>query len=152
MKRWERWTFHALTLIVALSGLMYFLMKYFVRTDDPFAVVNHPWQGAMLAVHVLTSPVLLLSFGMLLSSHVLRKLTLTTSPNRRSGFISLGSFGVMAVSGYLLQTATSPLLLRALVVLHVATAIVFVMAYVGHLVVSIGELRARAATPVRSRA
>ena len=58
----------------------------------------------------------------------------------------------MAVSGYLLQTATSPLLLRALVVLHVATAIAFLIAYVGHLVVSVGVLRARAAIPARSRA
>jgi hypothetical protein len=127
-------------------------MKYLVGTDDPFAVVNHPWQGAMLAVHVLASPLMLLSFGMLLSSHVLRKLRLANSPNRRSGFMSLGAFGVMAVSGYLLQTATSPLLLRALVVLHVATAIAFLIAYVGHLVVSVGVLRARAAIPARSRA
>ena len=61
MKRWEVWSFHILTMIVTLSGTVYLWMKYLLKTDDPFSVINHPWQPAMLAAHVLTSPALLLA-------------------------------------------------------------------------------------------
>ena len=65
MNRWERWTFGLLTLGVLLSGGVYFWMKYLLVNDDPFSVVNHPWQSAMLAAHVLAAPGLLLMFGIL---------------------------------------------------------------------------------------
>ena len=52
MKRWERWTFNSLTAAVAVTGFIYFWMKYFVESSDPFAVINHPWQTAMLNLGV----------------------------------------------------------------------------------------------------
>jgi hypothetical protein len=45
MSRWEAWSFGALNLVLALTGGVYFYMKFVLRTDDPFAVVNHPWQS-----------------------------------------------------------------------------------------------------------
>ena len=67
MRPWERWTFGLLALLVSVTGGAYFWMKYMLVNTDPFAVVNHPWQPAMLAAHVVASPPLLLMFGVLLN-------------------------------------------------------------------------------------
>ena len=145
MKPWERWTFGLLALLVSVTGGAYFWMKYMLVNADPFAVVNHPWQPAMLAAHVVASPPLLLVFGVLLNSHILRKLRATGLPNRKTGLLSLGTFFAMVASGYLLQVVTSEQLLQALVTIHVATGSVFSVTYAAHLVISVRLARAHAA-------
>ena len=65
MKRWEILLFHILTIAVAVSGLMFFWMKYLMEIDDPFSIVNHPWQSGMLSVHVIVAPVLVFVTGLL---------------------------------------------------------------------------------------
>ena len=47
MTRLEAWFLHVATILVGGGGLVYAWMRYFVRPDDPFAVVNHPWQPAV---------------------------------------------------------------------------------------------------------
>ena len=136
MKRWERWTFNILALVVAVTGFAYCWMKYFVENPDPFAVVNHPWETAMLHLHVLASPAFILIFGLVLNSHVLRKLGITTLPNRKSGLLSFGLFAGMVCSGYLLQVLTNDSWLRAFVFVHVGCGALFSATYGFHLIVS----------------
>ena len=152
MKTWERWTFGISTLGVALTGLAYFWMKNFVVSDDPFAVVNHPWQGAMLAAHVVLAPLLVLMFGILLNGHVLKKLGAKNVPNRRSGLFSFGTFFVMTISGYLLQVVTSDAWLSALVAAHVVSGVAFSVVYAAHLVISVRLARVQAARRVQIEA
>jgi len=136
MKRWERWTLNALSLAVIVTGFAYLWMKYGVQTNDPFAVVNHPWQTSMLSLHVVASPALILIFGIIFNSHVMKKLSATRLPNRRSGLVSLGTFAAMIVSGYLLQVSSSEAWLQTMIVVHVASGAVFAIVYVAHLVIS----------------
>lgn len=152
MKTWERWTFGLLTMGVAATGAAYFWMKYLVVSDDPFAVVNHPWQGAMLAAHVVLAPGLILMFGILLNGHVLRKLGARNMPNRRSGLVSFWTFAVMTVSGYLLQVVTADAWLRALIALHVASGTVFSVVYGAHLIISVQLARVQAARRIQIEA
>jgi cytochrome b subunit of formate dehydrogenase len=49
--------------------------------------------------------------------------------------MSLISFGSMAFSGYLLQVVTSPAWIEVLVVIHIATSLVFAVGYMVHLVI-----------------
>ena len=135
MKRWERWSFNALNLVVAATGFAYVYFKYLLASDDPFAVINHPWQPSMLALHVVAAPFLILLFGIVLRSHILKKLVSRHQPDRRTGWTSLVSFAAMALSGYLLQVASNPAWLSTLVVLHVVTSVVFVVGYSSHLVI-----------------
>ncbi len=143
MKRWERWTFNALSLAVAATGFAYLWMKYALPIDDPFAVVNHPRQTSMLALHVVASPAFILIFGIIFNSHIMKKLSATRLPNRRSGFVSLGTFATMVVSGYLLQVSSSDGWLQALVVVHVASGAVFSIVYAAHLVITARLARLR---------
>ena len=137
MKRWERWTFNAAALVVVASGLAYGWMKYLLESSDPFAVVNHPWEAAMLQMHVLASPPFILIFGVVLNSHIMRKLGASRSRNRFSGYLSLGLFAAMVASGYLLQTVTAERWLSALVAVHVGSGLLFALTYVTHLINSV---------------
>jgi hypothetical protein len=136
MKRWERWTFNALSLTVAATGFAYLWMRYAMQSDDPFAVVNHAWQSSMLSLHIVASPAFILIFGILFNSHVMKKLSPIRRPNRRSGLISLATFAAMVLSGYLLQVSSSEGWLTALVVLHVISGTVFSVVYATHLLIS----------------
>lgn len=148
MRRWERYTFNLLALAVATTGLLHFWMKYGLESADPFAVVNHPLQAAMLNLHVVASPAFVLMFGVVLNSHVMKKLRATKLPNRRSGYTSLVTFAAMVLSGYLLQIAVEPVWLQLLVAVHVATGTVFAAVYGAHLLISV-KLARRQPSPAR---
>lgn len=148
MKRWERRTFNVLAVIVSVTGFLYFWMKYALQSPDPFAVVNHPWQAAMLNLHVVASPAFVLIFGIVLNSHVMKKLRASNLPNRRSGYTSLVTFAAMVLSGYLLQIAADAAVLQMLVSIHVATGAVFSVVYAGHLLISV-RLARRQPSPAR---
>lgn len=144
MRRWERYTFNVLALVVAATGFVYFWMKYALESTDPFAVVNHPLQAVMLNLHVVASPAFVLMFGVVLNSHVMKKLRATKMPNRRSGYTSLVTFAAMVLSGYLLQIAVEPVWLQLLVAVHVATGTVFAVVYGAHLLISVKLARRQA--------
>ena len=144
MKPWERWTFNLSALVVAVTGFVYLWMKYFQQSTDPFSVVNHPWQPAILGLHVVASPAFTLMFGIILNSHIMKKLRATRLPNRRSGYASLVTFALMILSGYLLQVSSSEQWLQSLVVVHIASGGVFSVVYASHLVISASLARKRA--------
>jgi len=148
VKRWERWSINGLSLVVAATGFVYFWMKYLIAPDDPFAVVNHPWQSAMLNLHVIASPIFILIFGIVFNSHVMKKLRAPRLPNRRSGYVSLATFAIMVLSGYLLQITSSEWWLQALVVAHVGSGALFTLVYGTHLVITVRLARARQQQPV----
>ena len=135
MTWWERWAFNLLHALVAATGIVYFSMKYVMTPTDPFAVVNHPWQSSMLALHIVAAPFFVVFFGMLFRTHTLRKLVSASPRNRRSGWTSLLSFSVMALTGYLVQVASSPAWITALMWAHVASSALFVAGYSTHLVI-----------------
>lgn len=141
MKPWERWTLNLSSLAVVATGLAYGWMKYFVRNDDPFAVINHPWQPVMLGAHLLIAPLFILTFGIVLNSHVMRKLRATKMPNRKSGFVALGTFAVMTISGYGLQVATGDSWLKAMLALHLSSGGLFAVTYAAHLWISLRLVR-----------
>lgn len=145
MKRWERWTFNISAAVTAITGLAYFWMKYLLVTDDPFALVNHPWQATTLHLHVLVAPLFTLIFGIVLNSHVLKKLKAFRGPNRTSGLASLVLFAAMLASGYLLQVVSSDAALKALVVVHTGSGVAFALAYAAHLVGSVRWTRRKPA-------
>ncbi len=142
MTQWERRLFNGLHAVVAATGVVYFYMKYLLPVHDPFAVINHPWQPFMLAAHVVAAPIFVLVFGMVLRSHILKKLLSNSRPARRSGWLSLTSFAGMALSGYLLQVAADPFWVRVMLVTHVSTSLLFLVGYSAHLVVGWRILRA----------
>lgn len=133
MTWWERRGFNTFHVIVAATGFIYLYMKYAMTTDDPFAVINHPWQPTMLSLHVVAAPFFVAFFGMVFRSHSFGKLRSRNPANRRTGWTSLLSFSAMALSGYLIQVASTPALITFFIWTHVVTGTVFVVGYGVHL-------------------
>jgi hypothetical protein len=138
MKTWVRWTLHVCTALVGGSGIAYFWMKYLLTTDDPFALVNHPLQPLMLAVHIVASPALVLAFGMAFESHISAKLRARhIRANRRSGWIAVLTFATMSMTGYALQVTTNQSVGRGVLVVHLSSGALFLVSYSVHVVVGL---------------
>jgi uncharacterized membrane protein len=129
----QRFWLHLSIGLTTLTGAVFAYMKYFMKSEDEFAVANHPWQPHMLAAHVIISPLVLFVLGWTFSNHMLPKLRFGDETLRKSGIASLALIGPMALSAYLLQIATNETLRNAMAISHWVTSGMFVLAYVAHL-------------------
>ena len=152
MSRWQAWSSHVVTVLLAGSGIVFFVMKYLVTTDDPFAVVNHPLQPLMLDLHLLAAPALIFLFGLMFESHIQKKLQSAGRVNRRSGVVAAITFGMMSLTGYALQVSAIETLSRVALILHLVSSGVFVLSYIAHQVVNFRLWRARLRAGSRSLA
>jgi hypothetical protein len=108
-------------------------MKYAMRTDDPFAVVNHPMQPFLLSAHVVIAPPLVFGLGWVFADHIWPKFVQKNAPQRRSGLWSMGAIVPMVLSGYLMQVTTADALRQSMAVAHWIASTLFVLAYCVHL-------------------
>ncbi|HEY4642966.1 MAG TPA: hypothetical protein VII75_16625 [Thermoanaerobaculia bacterium] len=132
-------------LITALTGIVFAVMKYGMKSDDPFAVVNHPLQPAMLAAHVVIAPLLVFGFGWIFGNHIWPGFTSGIARKRKSGLWSMGAIAPMVVSAYLLQISTADATRQAMAIAHWISSALFVIAYVIHLVTKKAARSARRA-------
>lgn len=127
MTRVERVLLWGSSAAVAVSGFGFAWTKYLVKSEDPFAVVHHPWQTFFLKAHVLSAPLLVFVVGLLFSRHVVRHWQSPSANGRRSGLGVVVVLLPLVASGYLIQTVTGERLLGWLVAVHLATGILYVV-------------------------
>ncbi|HLU38916.1 MAG TPA: hypothetical protein VK081_05995 [Planctomycetota bacterium] len=132
MTRPTAWFVHVAVLLVAGTGLAYGWMRYFVESDDEFAVVNHPWQPAMQHLHVLFAPLLVFACGMIWLDHVWKRVRSGFPVRRRSGLLLAALVFVMIASGYLLQVSTDDAWRTAWIWVHVASSLGWTGGYAVH--------------------
>jgi hypothetical protein len=132
MSVWEKGSLLALMSLMILSGSTYFFIKYGIENDDPFSVVNHPLEPIALKLHVLAGPFLIFVVGILFRSHVWEMLSRKHIPTKTGGLLTAFLFVVTVLSGYLLQTITSPVLHDALTYLHPAIGLCFTLVLGSH--------------------
>jgi hypothetical protein len=123
---------HASVALMTITGVVFAVMKYWMKSGDPFAVVNHPWQPHMLSAHVVLAPLAVFAFGWIFAVHTLPKLA-NGAPNRISGIANIVLIALMVASGYLLQISTGDATRRAFAVEHWVFSGLFVGSYVAHL-------------------
>ena len=144
MSRFQAWLLHLSVAAITVTGAAYAWMRYAMTTDDPFAVVNHPWQPHALHLHVLAAPVIVFALGLVFADHIWPKYESRMRARRRSGVGALWTMIPMVASGYLLQVLTNETALQAMKVTHWVSSAIFVLAYVAHQV-----LRPRASVEIR---
>lgn len=125
MTRFERWAVWSTSVATFLTGAIYLWMKYLLVSQDPFAVVNHPWQPVVLKLHILVAPLLTFSIGVVTLRHVWRHLKERMRYGRRSGLLTLVLVGPMIVTGYLIQAITHQGWVRALAISHIALGLLY---------------------------
>jgi hypothetical protein len=135
---------HLATGLTGLSGVGYAWMKYVLPApEDPFTLVNHPWQPLALQLHVLAGPLFLLAVGMILRAHVLTRLAGHGRRGRWSGVLAAGLLPPMVGSGYLLQTVTSETWRQGLLLVHLGCGLLFLATYLIHLGGALAAARRR---------
>jgi hypothetical protein len=132
MTAFERWAVWSTSIATLVTGTVYLWMKYLLASEDPLAVVNHPWQPYLLKLHILVAPLLVFSIGVVALRHVWRHLNGKTPAGRRSGLITLVVLGPMIMTGYLIQAITHHGWLEAMAISHIATGLVFGLGLLAH--------------------
>jgi hypothetical protein len=143
VSRFERWAVWITSVATLVTGVLYLWMKYFLVSDDPLAVVNHPWQPTVLKLHILTAPLLTFSLGVVTLRHVWRHLRDGMREGRRSGLLAGVVVGPMILTGYLIQAITHESWLKAMAYSHIGLGLVYGVALLAHQL-SVGGKRARA--------
>ena len=129
----EKTLFITANALVGGTGVVYGWMRYFVRSDDPYSVVNHPAQPLWQHLHIWLAPLLVLAFGHFFYQHALLYWKAQVQPGRRSGLLMLALALPMIFSGYLLQTAVDEIWRQAWIVVHVATSLIWLVGVAVHL-------------------
>ena len=107
-------------------------MKYMLEPVDEFSVLNHPLQQYMLKTHIVAASVMLFGLGMLTTVHILPYIRAGMRKGRRTGIISYYISFAMVLSGYLVQCFSSEPLLWLTKAIHIATSLVFCLAFTWH--------------------
>jgi len=101
--------------------------------QDPDSRAGHPWQQPMLKLHVLAAPSLVFALGLVFSGHALARLRAGENPGRASGASLLGFAAPLVLTGPLIQILTGDAARQLAGWVHAALGIVYVLAYVAHL-------------------
>ena len=128
----ERWSLHLAALITAGTGLLDGLLRWFGERAGEFGPEPHPWLGVAQHLHVLVTPALVFTLGMMVRGHLWPKLGRTVE-GRRTGLGAAFLIAPMVFSGYAIQVVTSPAWRGALAWVHGVSAGTFLQAYFGHL-------------------
>ncbi|MCM2277767.1 MAG: hypothetical protein NDJ89_06795 [Oligoflexia bacterium] len=96
----------AAELWVMLTGIGYAVCRHLLRSEDPYAVVNHPAQPHLQHLHVLGAPLLVFAVGWIWEEHVvggIRRSAREPGTGRRSGWGLAALFFPLILSGTLIQ-------------------------------------------------
>ena len=132
MSLFERILLLGSTLLVGLSGAIYGAMKYLLRADDPYAVVNHPLEPLFLKIHVLSAPLLVFAVGVVFTRHIWKQWQSRLPEGRKSGIATWFALVTMVLSGYLIQVVTARGWLWWIVAIHLVTGGAYVVGFVVH--------------------
>lgn len=133
MTRPVAWSLQISTLLVAGTGLVYAWMLYFCDPIDEWAVVNHPGQPQVQALHILVAPLLVFFCGLVWRSHVWLRICTEQKPRRKSGIILAAGLPPMVASGYLLQISVDESWRSFWVWIHVGVSILWLAIYGLHM-------------------
>jgi hypothetical protein len=122
LSRFQAWSLHLSNLLVGGTGIVYAWMRYWAVPEDPYAVMNHPWQPDLQHGHVLAAPLLVFACGMIWREHVWNSLCGGIRDRRRSGLF-LGLMLVpMIASGYGIQVSEEESWRQAWIGIHLVTS------------------------------
>lgn len=132
MSLFEKWSVLSTSLLTAVTGIVYFWMKYFMESTEPWAVINHPWQPWVLKAHILVAPLLVFAVGSIAVRHIWKHFRSRVAWGRRTGLTTALALAPMVLTGYLIQAVTGEGWLRAIAISHIAVSFVYTVGVAAH--------------------
>ncbi|QBG47527.1 hypothetical protein EGM51_09035 [Verrucomicrobia bacterium S94] len=133
MTRSDAWLLHSSNGLVIVTGLVYAWMAYGCESDDPYAIVGHPWQPHIQHAHIWVTPLLVLMLGHLWARHAEPHLKRKTGKRKNSGLSMLYSALPMIFSGYAIMTAIEPVWRKTWIIVHLMASLIWILGYLVHL-------------------
>lgn len=130
----DRWSLHLAALATGLTGLADGLLRWFGQRAGEFGPEPHPLLGLAQHLHVLAAPLLVFALGMAVRGHLQMRLRKGLE-GRRTGLTAALLIAPMVLSGYGIQVVTDPAWRTAFSWAHGIGAGLFLLAYLGHLLV-----------------
>ncbi len=132
--------FHAATLGVAASGILWAWMAYVwspgAEPDDPELLLEwtdiHPGLPLVRTLHLFAAPLAVFAVGLIWSGHVAPRIFRPWA-RRLTGLLLALLVGPMVLSGVALQTAASPEARELWVWVHGTTSSAWILGYLAHL-------------------
>jgi hypothetical protein len=90
-----------------LSGIFYGVLKFFFKVDGPFGQMANPWQSDLHHIHIIVSPFVLFSVGLLWKNHIWLRISTDFRKLRKTGISLTVLFFIMVLTGYFYQSSTS---------------------------------------------
>jgi hypothetical protein len=132
LTRAAAWLAHSAAIAVGGTGLVYGWMRYVSEPDDEFALVNHPWEPDLRALHIVTAPLLVFACGLLWRAHVWGRIRAGFQSRRRTGILLAVLLAPMVASGYLLQVSTADVWRATWMWTHGVAGAMWALVYVAH--------------------
>lgn len=132
MNRFEKWSVWLSTAATALTGVGLIWTKYFVTSEETWAVVNHPWEPWLLKAHILAAPALIFAVGLIASRHIWQHYRAGIRWGRKVGIATVLMAVPMVLTGYLIQVLTDRGWLGAMAIAHIVFSLIFTVTLVLH--------------------
>jgi hypothetical protein len=146
MNTFERWSLWISAAGTTVTGVGLLWVKYFLQSDDPWAVINHPLQPWLLKAHILAVPLLIFALGLVTARHIWAHYRAGVRDGRRSGSLTALVAIPMIATGYLVQTVTREDLLAVIAISHIVLGLAFAAGFVSHQAFVVRR-RSRSAAP-----
>lgn len=143
----ERWSLHLAALLTAATGALDGGLRWFGQRMGEFGPEPSPWLGPAQHAHVLVAPLLVFTLGVLVRGHLVPRLRAGMA-GRATGLALAAFLAPMVLSGYAVQVAVDPAWRTACSWVHGVSASLFLLAYLGHLAVSLLRKAADTRQPV----
>ena len=98
---YKEWFFIILALCW-ISGVVYFILNYFIEIQGEFGLEKHPMQYPVLKIHGAMSFVIMIIFGYFLSAHVKKNLYSKNKRGLKSGIVLLSLPFICIITAYAL--------------------------------------------------
>jgi len=139
VSRGVAWFVHVSVALAGATGLVYGWMRYVVEPQDEWAVVNHPLEPEVKALHVVLVPLAVFACGLVWRGHVWGRIRSGYPRRRRTGIALAALLLPMAASGYLLQVSTDEAWRALWMWTHGLTGVAWLLGYLVHQLSGRGE-------------
>ena len=123
---------HLANFLVGGTGVLWIWMRYFMEPLDEFAVINHPLEPSIAALHLITAPLLVFAVGLIWRIHAWEKYRSKSPIRRRTGILLYTLFIPLVASGYFLQIVEEEVSRSLWLATHLITGGAWILVYVGH--------------------
>jgi thiamine biosynthesis lipoprotein len=124
-KRIAKWIWYFTVSVVGITGVGLIWTRYFLASDDPFSIINHPMEPYLRNIHIFVAPLLLIAFGYYLRDHFFPRIYNGKYSGKKSGLSIVLLISVQVVSGYWMQTTIDMDFRNILMIIHISAGLGF---------------------------